>query len=152
MRISDEEQIYTDFDWFCVDADGHVGHFASAGFKQLPPSVAESAEDLALVNGFFTELSSIADAHELDELLTLEHRTERYLSSFVAMADRGIFSFDIDSYLKPETSYFRVAIPKHPLCFADLPARVQKVLGRTKLRDQLFDRCSSIPYADTLNL
>ena len=66
MRISDEEQIYTDFDWFCVDADGLVSHFASAGFKQLPPSVAESAEDLALVNGFFTELSSIADAHQLD--------------------------------------------------------------------------------------
>ena len=46
MRISDDEQTYKDFDWYCVDGQGQLGHFASAGFKKVPPSVATSAEDL----------------------------------------------------------------------------------------------------------
>jgi hypothetical protein len=40
-----------------------------------------------------------------------ESQEERYLRSFIAMADRGLFSFDIDSYLGPNTAYFRVALP-----------------------------------------
>jgi hypothetical protein len=152
VRISDDEQKYKDFDWYCVDADGRVGHFASAGFKTLPSSVVESAEDLSFINDFFNDLTAVHDGHELDEHLTPECRTERYLHSFVAMADRGLFSFDIESYLRPGISYFRVAMPKEPLRFADLPNNVRGILGRTMLSGYLFAQSSAIPYSVTLGL
>ena len=152
MRISDDEQNYKDLDWYCVDSEGRVGHFASAGFKQIPPSVAESAEDLSFLDEFFSALPAIPDAHDLDKHLNPECRTERYLHSFVAMADRGLFSFDIETYPKPETCYFRVATPKQPLHFADLPAKVREILGRTTLKGNSLEDCSTIPYSATLNL
>lgn len=77
MRISDDEQNCRDLDWYCVDIQGRVGHFASAGFKQVPQSVAESAEDLASLHEFFSSLPAIPNAHVLDDRLTSEHRTER---------------------------------------------------------------------------
>ena len=150
MRISEGEQNERDFDWYCVDKDGRIGHFASAGFKRIPPSVEESAEDLRLLDEFFKKLSTVPEGHQLDERLTSECRTERYLHSYIAMADRGLFSFDIESHLKAESCYFRVAIPKRPLLFAELPEGVQKVLGRTRLLNYSLQDCSSIPYAATL--
>ena len=39
MRITEREQRDTDFDWFCVDEYGNIGHFASAGFKSVPHTV-----------------------------------------------------------------------------------------------------------------
>jgi len=152
MRISDDEQNYKDLDWYCVDSEGRVGHFASAGFKQIPPSVAESVEDLSCLDEFFSAIPAIPNAHDLDEHLTPECRTERYLHSFVSMADRGLFSFDIETYSKPETCYFRVAIPKHPICFEDLPERVREIFGRTALKSSSLEECSTIPYSATLKL
>jgi hypothetical protein len=152
MRIGEDEQKYRDFDWYCVDAGGRVGHFASAGFKELPSSVAESAEDLSFLNDFFNELTAVHDGLELDEQLTPERRTERYLHSFVAMADRGLFSFDIESYVRPEICYFRVAMPKNPIGFADLPNNVRAVLGRTILKEHSLAQSSAIPYSATLRL
>ena len=152
MRISDDEQNCRDLDWYCVDIQGRVGHFASAGFKQVPQSVAESAEDLASLHEFFSSLPAIPNAHVLDDRLTSEHRTERYLHSFVAMADRGLFSYDVETYLTPDTHYFRAAIPKQPLRFLDLPTKVREVLSRTTLSSSSLEECSTIPYLTTLNL
>ena len=152
MRISPDEQTYKDFDWYCVDEEGRVGHFASAGFKRLPASVEASAEDLAFLDHFFDGLEAAPEAHELDQHLRAEQRSERYLRSYVAMADRGLFSFDIESYLRPNICYFRVAIPKTPLRFVDLPESVRAILGRTVLKTWSLEECSAIPYADTLTL
>ena len=152
MRISDDEQNYKDLDWYCVDSEGRVGHFTSAGFKRIPPSVAESAEGLNLLHEFFSTLPAAPNAHELDEHLSPQQRSERYLHSFVEMADKGLFSFDIETYPTPKTCYFRVAIPKQPLLFAELPARVREVLGRTSLKDRSLEQCTTVPYSETLNL
>ena len=152
MRISDDEQNYKDLDWYCVDKEGRVGHFASAGYKLIPPSVAESAEDLNLLDEFFSSLPAAPHAHELDAHLTEQQRSERYLHSFVEMADRGLFSFDIETYPTPETCYFRVAIPKEPLRFTELPKRIRDVLGRTSLKNSALQQSTTIPYTETLKL
>ena len=68
------------------------------------------------------------------------------------MADRGLFSFDIDSYLKPDLCYFRVAIPKSPLRFPDLPDKVREILGRTVLRDRYLAVSPAIQYSVTLSM
>ena len=152
MRISEDEQSCTDFDWYCVDREGGIGHFTSAGFKLIPPSVAESSEDLNFLDQFFNNLNPVQDAHTLDEHLSPEQRTERYLRSFTAMADRGLYSFDIESYLKQGICYFRVAIPRRPLQFSDMPEKVREILGRTLLEDRLLQQCSEVPYSVTLSL
>jgi hypothetical protein len=152
MHVSEDEQSYTDFDWFWIDDNGNIGHFASAGHKAIPFTVAESVEDLKYLTDFFEGLSAVPDAHTLDEHLGPECRTERYLRSYIAMANRGLYSFDIESYLKPEICYFRVALPTSPLRFVNLPERVRAILGRTVLKDRSLEECSTVPYSHTLNI
>jgi hypothetical protein len=152
MEISEEEQSYTDFDWFCVDKSGNIGHFASAGFKSLPRSVICSAEDLALLKIFFKGLPAMSSGHFLDSNLEPEKRTERQTRSFVDMADRGLFSFDIESYLRLGVPYFRVALPIAPLRLEALPVRIREILCRTVLNDRLLLDSPLIPYQETLEI
>lgn len=72
--------------------------------------------------------------------------------ALLTMADRGLFSYDVETYPTPDTHYFRVAIPKQPLRFLDLPTKVRKVLARTTLSSSSLEECSTIPYLTTLNL
>jgi hypothetical protein len=150
MRITDEEQNHTDFDWFCVDRDGSIGHFASAGFKSIPPSVSESAEDLQFLIDFFAQLNARSEGHTVDALLPAEKRKERFLRSFTSMANRGLYSFDVESYLKPDSCYYRVAIPNAPIRFHELPEAVRSILGRTVLKGRLLVQTTAIPYSETL--
>ena len=157
MEIGVLTQQDRDFDWFCVDETGAVGHFTTAGFKQLPPTVARSAEDLELVTDYFAKEAVAGKGYQVDEELAQEipdakNRGERYLRSFVAMADKGLFSFDIASYLKPQICYFRVASPTLPLKLADLPEPVRNIVGRTVLKGRAFGSSSRVPYEDTLSM
>jgi len=152
MRISEEEQRDTDFDWFCVDEHGNIGHFASAGFKSIPPTVSESAEKLRSLEEYFASLDPVPGGHQFDEGLDPAWRTERYAHTFIAMADRGLFSFDIESYPRTDICYFRVASPKAPLRFDDLPDNIRTVLGRTVLRKRSLEHSSKISYAETLSI
>lgn len=159
MEIEAQEQDGTDFDWFGVDECGEIGHFTTAGFKKLPRSVSSSAEDLALVTDYFQREAPIRGPHRVEPTLAREvpdwkgeSQEERYLSSFIAMADRGLFSFDIASYLGPNAAYFRVAAPVSPLCMSDLPDRIRDVLGRTIIKGPLLRQRLRIPYEDTLTL
>ena len=152
MRISEEDQISTDFDWFCVDQSGHVGHFASAGFKSIPSSVARSGEDLKAVTDFLKRLPARPGAHQIEGYLGPDQKSERYLRSFIAMADRGLYSFDIGSYLSPDIHYFRVASPREPLKANELPRMIREILSRTVLRDTSLSRSTRVSYMETLEI
>jgi hypothetical protein len=159
MRIEETAQLSTDFDWFGVDEGGLIAHFASAGFKRVPASVSESAEDLVLVSNYFKTEAPVRGAHRVDEdLLGLrpgwkgEQNESRYLKSFVAMADLGLFSFDIDSYLKPGIAYFRVACPLSPLGLEQLPEPVRRIIARTRLTGVRLRNQSLIPYEATRDM
>jgi hypothetical protein len=141
MDIELVEQQSTDFDWSGVDEEGWIGHFTSAGFKYLPQSVSSSSEDLRLVTEFFQNHAPVKGAHMLDgDLANVvpdwrgENNEARYLGSFVSMADKGLFSYDINSYLSPGAAYFRVASPESPLPLEELPSNIRTVLSRTVLR------------------
>jgi hypothetical protein len=56
VRIDETEQEVTVFDWFAVDEEGSVAHFATAGFKRLPATihVQQKTSPLSLI--FFSEL------------------------------------------------------------------------------------------------
>jgi hypothetical protein len=159
MRIEETKQLTTDFDWFGVDEEGFLAHFASAGFKRVPASVSESAEDLVLVCNYFKTEAPVRGAHRVDEdLVGLrpdwkgEQNESRYLKSFVAMADLGLFSFDIDSYLKPGIAYFRVACPLSPLGLEQLPEPVRRIIARTRLAGVSLRSQSLIAYEATLEM
>src|SRR5947207_129384 len=66
MMIPKDEQEGRDFDWFGVDADGHIAHFTTAGFKYLPGSVSGSAEDLQQAIDYFDNEAPIRGAHTVD--------------------------------------------------------------------------------------
>jgi hypothetical protein len=123
MMIELQEQWDRDFDWFAVDAVGQLAHFTTAGMKKLPQSVAMSAEDLALVTRYFEETAAHRGLHEVESTIS-EKNGERYLRSFIAMADKGLFSFDIESHLSPDAAYFRVATPTSPIHLSELPTPI----------------------------
>jgi len=151
LEISEEEQSYTDFDWFCLDEADHIGHFATAGFKSLPLSVARSAENLESLTQFFMGLAATTNSR-IDASLTPEKRTERFLRSYVAMADRGLFSYDIDTYLTPGIHYYRVASPVQPLRFESLPVHIRQILSLTRLAGVVFAESSLVSYELTLGV
>ncbi len=159
MVISKSEQKEMDFDWFGVDADGHVGHFTTAGFKYLPASVCESAEDLKLVTDYFTDEAPTRDGHKVDDDLVREvkewkgeEHESKYLASFVSMADKGLYSYDIETYVRPGLAYFRVAIPLAPLKVNELPDDVRRIVQRTVLQDMSFEGSSRVDYERTLGI
>jgi len=154
MEITWEEQHSSDFDWFCVDEQGEIGHFAHAGYKKLPPSVVASREDREFVLNFFEKEANHSSDFEIDPDLTSNGGSteERYLRSFVAMARRGLYSFDIDSHLRPKICYFRVASPLQPVHLEDLPERVREIISRTKLPLGGLRGLSRIPYDVSLQM
>jgi hypothetical protein len=110
MKISETEQESTDFDWYAVDEEGFLAHFTSAGFKYLPVSVVADVEALQVLDDYF-RCAAPRGGHKIAaDLATRMHRDwkgeqleGRYLQNFVAMANRGLHSFDIESYVKTGT-------------------------------------------------
>ena len=119
--------------------------------------MARSAEDLKLVATFFqSELGGRRgyrpDPDLAKEMLPPHCHSERYLHDFVAMADKGLYSFDIETYLKPNICYFRVAMPTAPIKLHELPIHIQEVLKMTQLKGRLLRESARILYEDTLSI
>src|SRR5262245_966752 len=141
QTISESEQESTDFDWFAVDEIGCIGHFTTAGFKLLPRSVASSAEDLKKLTDYFKKLVSTGVRYHVSNDLETEvgpfereAKREQYLAGFVGMAGRGLYSFDIHTYVRPGLAYFCVATPIQPLYVESLPKEIRTIIERTQLK------------------
>jgi hypothetical protein len=153
-KITEDEQQSTDFDWFCVDEAGEIGHFTTAGFKRLPRSAEHSSEDLNALEKFFEAELTSGRGYQLDADLSREIPAPDcgvgYLRDFAGMADKGLYSFDIETYVSPGSYYFRVAVPLLPLRFEELPPHVRDILYPTRLKGRLLKNSSRILYEDTL--
>ena len=66
------------------------------------------------------------------------------------MADRGLYSFNIATYVRPNLAYFKVADPVRPATVNDLPSDIQRIVSRTLLRGITLARTVEIPYESTL--
>ncbi|WP_263378379.1 hypothetical protein [Granulicella paludicola] len=154
MEITTEQQMETDFDWFCVDDEAQIAHFTTAGFKRLPNSVVESIGNQATLLNYFEQELVLSSEYKVDPELTREvsDPTECYLKSFARMACRGLYSFDIETYASERTNYFRVAIPIAPLSADELPKPIRQILEKTRWRGIPFNLLSRIPYKSTLAL
>lgn len=109
MEIPFDKQARTDSDWFGVDEDDQsttLRRQVSSGCRR----VAKSAEGLRTVTDDFGNVGPVRGSHTVDHqclatALQPEWKAEgseaRYFHRFVSMAEKGLFSFDIGSYLRP---------------------------------------------------
>jgi hypothetical protein len=136
MDYTEQEQASLDLDWFAVDSEGQIAHFASAG-RPLPKSVSQSQEDNKFVSNFFRSLPGIGRLAEADPEITLHVSFEgpemqsRYLTDFESMGIRGLFSYDT-TLPGTDLQFFRVYSPNDPLKIADLPPEVAVILQLTQ--------------------
>jgi hypothetical protein len=140
LKITDIEQQTQDFDWFAIDQEGFIGHFAIGGHGALPASVAKSREELERITKFFLEELSANTTAIVDRgVLLLVHlqptakAETRYLHGFVEAAERGLYSYDAYMDETRPTGYFRVAVPANPLNITKIPIEIATILQQTKL-------------------
>jgi hypothetical protein len=151
MRFYEEDQQGLDLDWFAVDANGCVGHFTTAGRFLLPDSVASSKEDWERLRQYFRhDAPTDRSARMCPELPRImkwrdEAARERYMRDFLAMASRGLFSYDAADLSADKESYIRVALPDIPLNISELPSDIQSALKRTRLSHFHFASAPEIP-------
>ena len=135
--FTDIEQEAIEIRWFFACGE-HIGFVASAGGR-LPLSVASSAVNTELLNAFFDDLpvnSEVSINPKLSQLIKGKV-TDEYLSSFVQMAEKGLFAFDrTQPERSNDTSYHLVASPIEPLALASLPETIQDILQRTSYKDE----------------
>lgn len=138
MRIDEIDQEVNDFDWFAVDINGCIIHFASGGGK-LPNSVSASREDLAQLHAYFLSLPTISAPVQINPNLAqvIENLSDisRYTASSVKYAQCSLFSFNKTDLTHPRSNnfYHPVAYPENALSLAELPATIAAIISRTIL-------------------
>lgn len=144
MEYSEEAQSYLDIDWFAVDKEGNVIHFASGG-GQLPYSVALSKEDNEKIAIYIRTLPVKSENVKISPVLgdeitfSNEQEKDRYLRDFTMASKKGMFSFDKSSpgdFLNK--NYHLVTIPGNLLKISDLPSDIALVINRTKIKKQIL--------------
>ena len=150
MEVSELDEETQDLDWFALDKEGAVGHFATGGFGALPRSVASSLEDLKKITEYFRSqhapIASPIVSRVIDSHISLKDEgvMTRYLEDYMKMASRGLFSFD---YLRTGTrprGYFEVAKPSTPLHSTSLPQEIRQILEKTVLDGISFSTADEI--------
>jgi hypothetical protein len=133
------DQRASDLDWFGVDRNGHIGHFATGGYVMLPASIASNKDDWQLVFDYFIHKLLPRGAWSPDPgvatrvQLGTDKQREDFFRSFAAMAVRGLYSYDLlDLHPKP-SPYVRIAIPARPLIVDELPGTIRSIVLRTAL-------------------
>jgi hypothetical protein len=137
-----------DLDWYGLDENNQIGHFASGTVGALPPYLSANIHDRALIHGYFTEVRIPCSEAKVDpDALVRGGASNRdaagkdwFLGSFVEMARCGTFSYDCFLYDPPPTGYFRVASPTVPLKLSEVPDAVRAVLERSRLPNVNFER------------
>ena len=138
MEISEIDQEVNDYDWFAIDSQGNIGHFASNG-GILPESIATSAEDLQLLVEYF-KLSKVKTGFRLaptfsypPDIKSTEQK-ENFVSGFTSYSDCGLYSFDRyePNYRRDlsRQNYIPISQPNKPISVNQLPETIQIVLSK----------------------
>lgn len=131
--LSEIEQESLDIDWFFTNNE-HIVFMASGG-GGLPDSIAKSMENSKLLSSFFRSLpvtSEVLINPSLDKIKG-SVVNDQYLSDFVLMAKRGLFSFDktvLNNFL--DCNYHLVARPAIPLTIDSVPDEIKDILTKSK--------------------
>src|SRR5258708_4744936 len=138
MIITEIEQETLDIEWFFIN-DDNVGCVLS-GAGKLPESVDKSEENneqLYLYFKMLPERSGIIINPSFNKIIDIR-RNKEYVTHFVKMAKKGLFSFDkttMNNFLDPH--YHLVAKPIDPLRLVELPSEILELLMETKYNGEL---------------
>lgn len=128
-----------DIDWFALDQQDNVLHFASGG-GGVPKTIKEGAADNEYLRSFLIGLPKLNDGIKLSQDLSKfvafksEESRNAYLNDFLLMASVGLFSFDKSFLGQPsDNRYHLVCIPAKRLSFESLPPDVRNILKRTRI-------------------
>lgn len=172
--FDEDEQLYSDLDWYAIDRDGRLGQFATAGHRLLPPSFASNKEMTEKLSAYFenypykfgnyticsdlkknnlkftaSKISTITGIKTIDERMRNQLfdemvGDERQLGFFRKMSSRGLYTYDSNSFEYSSLNYFRVAIPKEELRLDDLPQDIKSILQKLRLPEISFAESSLI--------
>jgi len=116
MSLTRDEVHGGEFDWFAVDAKGHIALCSTAGYGEIPASVlAASTEEVSpidCIDELVRNLPAIGIA-------TSEGRGPGSCEEWPALAQRGIFIYDWKHWDGP---YERIVVPTQPIRAANIPA------------------------------
>lgn len=154
--ISDDEEFTRDWDWYATDEFGAIGHFTTAGFRELPAVVKSDFESAEICARYFDEVHVRCPYAVNDDLeseigaLKDDEERQHYLRSFVQMAARGLFSFDTKPLGGGQGYYYLVASPGNPLRLDELPPEIAKLVSRVR-SDRPFESGLRVMENETLN-
>lgn len=166
--FDEDEQLYSDLDWYAIDRDGNIGQFSTAGHRLLPVSFASNKEMTEKLSNYFESLSFgerdffICPSLKNNSLalknmfnLSFEAKQMSDISKHFGkrMASRGLFSYDSNTMWNPKyKSYFRFAIPKQELKIDHLPHEIKAILENFRLSQISFAEADLISDEITDNL
>jgi len=126
-----------DFDWFALDRNNKILHFASGG-GALPKAVKESIDDgsIGIYIQNLPELTSgvVISNELLNYRQLMDKDLDSYLRDFARISRKGLFSFDKTFLGHPlDQRYHLVCRPAIKLLFQDIPIDLQDQLLKIRL-------------------
>ena len=115
-----------DLDWY-GKSEGNIAHFASGGTDTIPDIFVKEKEIWEEINSFFDESPFIFEQEificneNLPNFID-ENERNQYLESYVEIAKKGLYSYDIDF---KTLNYKLVA---YPLKIIELPKKIYDLL------------------------
>ncbi len=143
MRYTDGELAALDLDWFAVDKDGFIAHFATAG-GSLPASVADHKENHERIIKYFRLIPATRRIGKPDTEFGLHvvlddaQARSRYLEDFRSMGMRGLYSYDAAPLTNGHV-FVRIYSPEAPLRRSELPPEIAMILSRTSIALRFAD-------------
>lgn len=142
-RISADECLYIDMEWYGVDRQGNIAVFCSAGEGFLPEFVCEDRERAEALIEYF------AAAEKITGSLLLRPKTEQGEETARDFSDRGLYYFDADDGTRPglctlHTYYTKQSCPQKPLQYKQLPEHIRELLKHNLMETEDFSIAETI--------
>jgi hypothetical protein len=133
-----------EFDWFAVDAAGHVGHFSTAGSGPVPLSVLDRL-DVAKTDELWSLGRRLLD---LPMIGAATGHLPGLIDDWLELARRGLFSFDWPfpslRSRNIEQSYCRAATPSAPVEIVALCPELQRLIRLVEFPGVRFAELESV--------
>jgi hypothetical protein len=127
MMEMDEEFLETnDLDWFASCSNGALAHFATGGRGFVPEPIKKSISEYEMAFDYFSSLPEDFGFEVVEKNLPVFKNfalRDHYLKSFVEMAKKGLFSYDVS-----EVGYKLIARPVSGVRYAGLPSEIRRVV------------------------
>ena len=124
MRFSIIDLQCNDIMWFAVDKNGCIIALSTGGEGNVPEYVCRSKEETEDLEDFF-----LNKAKEIcSSTLLIDNDNNALCMDAIALANKGIFCFDVSSEPKYKYGYYKISIPDISLHLTDVPSGIRSIL------------------------